>query len=591
MLGIAKDNLEAALIATGPQGDRPPPQLYTAPDPTEDPEADRAMQNLATLALQAQKTLYTGNVMLNATQVVMNRTRDFFQHGVLPMAGLDELDNFLLKKIGMLAHCGFENDMKIVYGNVSEELLCAMRVHLMNESEIFVFCPKDARVWEDNCMDVSFLNYTAISERNEMDVVTALRTSIHGLLASYPTTIEEDTALIAQGEAALAAAALRHAKRTPRDKGDDEDGEEDGNDVLDALLDGDNADGDAADAKETTDATGGATGDSSAKGNGDDGIGPVTLAAYRLRYREKEILYSALAYLDAHEEKVRNGSVVFQLAMKAQERVEADLRAAEHAKFVEEVKRLAAVKADLATLEVDLGEELGKKNLTLREGDDLSRTVRLFCQDHRITNNYVETLEKALRARVVSPPPLQLMLGVVTNLGDRRILAIPEGRNATVETGVFCAKYDKAEQVTDTPWCQALLRRVEQRLQPESFQRRILLVVPVDAPDSRKLKLVIREGEQHDLVQLVSDFFEVYRMPADSVYMMAQEVHKRLPAVALQIPVGLSAQRQVQIRFSLNDNITNVVEGFTNFYELDDHVKVQIMKRARHGMAPGTFMV
>jgi hypothetical protein len=73
--------------------------------------------------------------------------------------------------------------------------------------------------------------------------------------------------------------------------------------------------------------------------------------------------------------------------------------------------------------------------------------------------------------------------------------------------------------------------------------RRILLVVPLDAPDSRKLQLVIREGEQHDLVQFVSDFFEFYRMFAGSVMQVANIVHERLPAVAMQIPVGLGSKR------------------------------------------------
>jgi hypothetical protein len=579
MLGIAKDNLQAALIASGPQGDRPAPQLYTAPDPTEDPEADRAMQNLATLALQAQKTVYTGNLMLNATQVVLNRTKDFFQHGVLPMAGLDELDNFLLKKIGMLAHCGFENDMKIVYRNVSEELMCAMRVHLMNESEIFVFCPKEARVWEDNCMDVSFMNYTAISERNEMDVVQALRVSIQGLMTSYPTTMEEDAALIQQA-VALQEARKRFASSSTATDSSAASGE--------AELEGDDQeDGEDDESSKQKRKNHKKT---QSQEEGETTVGPVTLAAYRLRFREKEILHSALQFLDEHEAKIRNGSVVFQIEMKAQERIEADARAVERAKFVEEVKKRAAIKVDLATVEVDLGDSIGKKNLTLREGEDLTRVVQGFVREHRITPNYIETLEKALRARVVSPAPLQLMLGVVTNLGERRVLAIPEGANATVDTGVFCAKYDSSDNVVDTPWCQALLERVRERLESTAFIRKVLLVVPIDAPDTRKLKLVIREGEQHDLMQLVSDFFEVYRMPAESVPMMAQEVHKRLPNVALQIPVGLSAQRQVAIRFALQDNITNVVEGFTNFYELDETVKIQILKRARHGMAPGTFM-
>lgn len=523
-MGIARDNTEAALIISGGKGERPAPQLYTAPDPTEDPEADRAMQHLATLAVQAQKTVASGNVMLNATQSVLNQTRDFFEHGVLPMAGLDDLDNFLLKKIGMLAHCGFENDMKITYNNITEELKCAMRVHLMNETEMGVFCPKEARVWEDNCMNVEFMNYTAISETNEINVIGALRGSINGLLASFPTTIEEDRRSLLQIEEGITE------------------------------------------------------------------VGPIMENAIRLRYREKEILFNALDGLREYEERVLNGSVLFQLALKAKEREEADLRTEEHKKFVEEIKKRASTKPELAYVEVNMGDTKPKVNLTLVEGANIKQTVQVFCQKHGVQANYVDTLEQALRKRVVNPPPLQLLLGVVTNIGDRKVLAIPDGTNATVETGVFCAKYDNTPDVTETAWCKGLLKRVDERLNIK-FNRRIILVVPIDAPDSRKLQLIIREGEQHDLVQFVSDFFELYNLPLENVQMMAQEVNKRLPGVVLQIPVGLSAQRQVAIRFSLNDNITNVVEGFTNFFEIEEQVKIAIMKRARHGMAPGTFMV
>ena len=155
---------------------------------------------------------------------------------------------------------------------------------------------------------------------------------------------------------------------------------------------------------------------------------------------------------------------------------------------------------------------------------------------------------------------------------------------------MFCARYDSSKNPVDSDWCKALMKRVQQRLEAP-FVRRILLVVPIDAPDTRKLKLVIREGEQHDIVQIVADFFELYHMPAESVQMMANEVAKRLPAVVTQVPVGLTARRQVAARFSMGDNITAVVEGFANFYELDESAKVAIMKRARYGMAPGTFMV
>jgi hypothetical protein len=192
---------------------------------------------------------------------------------------------------------------------------------------------------------------------------------------------------------------------------------------------------------------------------------------------------------------------------------------------------------------------------------------------------------------VVSPEPLTLLLGVIIPAtGDRKILAVPQGTNATIETGVFCARYDNSPDVTATPWCSALLERVNNRLNV-TFSRRILLVVPIDAPDSRKLQLVIREGEQHDLLQFVADFFELYHMPAESVTMMANEVHKRLPAVEFQVPISIGSQRQVHARFSRNDNITSVVDGFANFFQIEEGMKVAILKRARANMAPGTFMV
>ena len=76
-----------------------------------------------------------------------------------------------------------------------------------------------------------------------------------------------------------------------------------------------------------------------------------------------------------------------------------------------------------------------------------------------------------------------------------------------------------------------------------------------------------------------------------SQQMVANEVLKRLPPVEVQVPVSMASQRQVVARFSRNDNITTVVAAFANFFEIDDAVKIAIMKRARYGMAPGTFLV
>lgn len=253
--------------------------MMIAPDPDEDPEAQKAMEHLATLAAQVYSVISTGNVVNNATRAVLNQTRQFFQNGVMPQAGLDELDDFLLKKIGMLSHCGFDNEMKIQNGSITKELWCAMRVHLMNESEIHVFCPADAKVFHENCQNVEFMNYTAISETNELLVIQAFTETLHRMLASYPSTIAEDDELI--------------------------------NEYLHDHL-------------------------------GDHNIGTIMLGALQLRRREKEMIVNTIEALKLHAEEVQrsNSSIVFQLDLKRIEREEADRREAEHRKFIEEVRAL-----------------------------------------------------------------------------------------------------------------------------------------------------------------------------------------------------------------------------------------------------------
>jgi hypothetical protein len=169
-----------------------------------------------------------------------------------------------------------------------------------------------------------------------------------------------------------------------------------------------------------------------------------------------------------------------------------------------------------------MGEATPKVNLTLEEGMSLTDTVSAFCRKYGVGDADRSTLESALKKRVKSPPPLVLMLGVVVPTGHRRILAVPEGANMTLETHVFCAKYG----VTREDQCDAILTRVTSLVNVD-YLRRVVLTVPINAPDGRTLQLIIREGEQHDLWQYVSDFFELYNMPRDTIGGMVAEVNKR----------------------------------------------------------------
>lgn len=385
LMGRAESNEQAmAMVANGRE--RPVPQLYEAPNPEEDPEAQRGMEHLATLAAQVQRVIGSGNLGLNATRAVLNKTRDFFQNGVLPSGGLDELDDFIMKKIGMLTHCGTDREMQVLHGNISKELMCGMRVHMMNESEMEVFCPAESKAFSANCQDVMFMNYTAISMSNELNVIDTFQSTLSNLLHTYPTTMEEDILLLKE-------------KENVESGGDGDDGGGDGG-----------------------------------------GYGSVFLGAIRLRMREKELLLATLQFLEERRNDTLLGNIPFQIELKRLEREAADLRNIERQKLIDAIETRAGEKKSLAYVPVDVGVDKPKLNLTLLEGQNIQDVVLAFCRSNGIPSNYVATLETSLRNQVKNPPALRLLLRVTTPYGISKVIGIPEGLNETVEVGVFCAE-------------------------------------------------------------------------------------------------------------------------------------------------------
>lgn len=112
-------------------------QLYAAPDPEDDERAQDAMNDLAKNVLQLQRSVAAGQVD-NATLTVINKTKNFLQHGVMPWRGLDEIDQLLLRKLSVLKQCGNESMHRINSHNVSDELWCALRVHTVNQTDMEV---------------------------------------------------------------------------------------------------------------------------------------------------------------------------------------------------------------------------------------------------------------------------------------------------------------------------------------------------------------------------------------------------------------------------------------------------------------------
>lgn len=281
--------------------------------------------------------------------------------------------------------------MKVTEGHITEELLCAMRVHLMNETEMHVFCPKDVRVWEENCHNVEFLNFTAISVGNELAMTKAFRNSLHRLLDSYSTTSTEDENILSQYDVTQGESTRKNKEDNKGNKGNkDSDGNKGSEEGVGVL-------------------------------------GPILTSVIRLRLREKNILLSALTFLDTHEKAIHNGTVPFQLELKAKERIDANKREEERIAFIQEIQKRVAIKVPLAVIEVNLGDSIPKVNLTLQEGQSLHDVVVQFCTLHNVGGNDVAVLESALGKRVQSPAPLSLLLGVILPSGDRRILGVPAG--------------------------------------------------------------------------------------------------------------------------------------------------------------------
>jgi hypothetical protein len=156
---------------------------------------------MADAALQLQEAIAAGHSD-PAVLTVIAQTAAFFSNGSAPVKGLDEIDRLLMRKRHMLKMCGPAESHRIDAYSFSDALLCAVRVTVMNESDVDVLCPRATGPWHDhNCDSVPgggrFDPARAVSPQNERAMIAALRGSVQALLDEAPTTVEEDEALLA----------------------------------------------------------------------------------------------------------------------------------------------------------------------------------------------------------------------------------------------------------------------------------------------------------------------------------------------------------------------------------------------------------
>uniref|UniRef100_A0A7S1CJE0 Rubisco LSMT substrate-binding domain-containing protein n=1 Tax=Bicosoecida sp. CB-2014 TaxID=1486930 RepID=A0A7S1CJE0_9STRA len=538
-------------------------QLYAAPDFEDDPRLEDAANDLAASVDQLRAAVAAG-IKENATASVVNKTQNFLKHGVMPYRGLDELDKLILRKLALLKACGNATKLRLTWKEgATPNLMCALRVHLMNETEINVVCPKADGPWfEPKCAGENFNATLAVSPRNEEAVIDAIRDTIEALEQRH-----------AASEGAAAASG----------------------------------------------ASGGKT-------------GPVMISARRLVEREKRMLERSRAFLSLHEaaalegaaiaeagnatrdELHANGTMIYQLLTRIEVQSEAKRVAEERAAWVEAARKRQEKPREVVVMSVDLGLE-EKVNLTVREGEDLSVVAREFAIEHRLTEAGLSQIIEAAKARAVSADMMLLAVPVVTPDGMRRVMVVRVGQglnesaahvartsdmshralrddeqpsllaNATLAAREFCAFHNITGISADN-----MERNAERRFAAR-VRRPVLLEVPVDALDGQKLRLQIRQGDQHDLVSTATDFCMAHRLPTGYAQALAEQVYQRLPTVLLRIPVNIPQQRTLELRISAGDDANAVVKTFLEVYNLPAENEVNLLQAVHRGLNPGAVVV
>ena len=202
LMGRASTEEEAQVMIYGSARDTTQvPQLYTAPDPEDDERVAKAMEEMADAMLQLQESVAAGHTDPSVLKTI-NETKAFFLHGIQPKRGLDDVDKLMIRKRFMMDMCGKQTDHWVAKQTVSPYLMCALRVHTMNETDMDILCPftKPGAFFGDEkdraCEGGGFDWDKGVSPSNENATIQALSDTLKTLLHDYSTTVEQDDAIL-----------------------------------------------------------------------------------------------------------------------------------------------------------------------------------------------------------------------------------------------------------------------------------------------------------------------------------------------------------------------------------------------------------
>jgi len=122
---------------------------------------------------------------------------------------------------------------------------------------------------------------------------------------------------------------------------------------------------------------------------------------------------------------------------------------------------------------------------------------------------------------------------------------------------------NNVSDVSCTSVQQAVNASIAQRV-----KRRLLLTIPVRAPDGRELQLQLRDGEQHDIERSLALFAEGTKLDQAMITRsLGSLIEERLPPAVLRMPVDMGPTKpNLQLRISQGDNVQDVVLTFCEVF-------------------------
>ena len=239
--------------------------------------------------------------------------------------------------------------------------------------------------------------------------------------------------------------------------------------------------------------------------------GGLVRSAVAFRLREKRLLKSAMRRMAAREATL--DELEYQVDEKAREARETSARAEARRLRALELRRAYAVPRNLSSVAVDVVTPEEKateerpagartETLTIREGDDADALVRAFVAAHALDASAVELLLDALGADSAKDPEgerrtLVAAVPVIVPAGTKAVLAVREGDDVDELARTFADLHEIPDGIVP-----GLAKRVNETV-ARRLARPLLLRLPVTAPDLRRLRLDVRDGEQHDLARHV----------------------------------------------------------------------------------------